>query len=433
MVGDGSGTDEDTSRLVAHERERVAADLRAVVVEHLHRLEAAPDDEVGHHAAAALDATDRAAALGGLPDVPSPEHHVRWPWVVLATVTGAVALALVALVVVLLPGSVASGPLLVLGLAVAIAATARHAPPVASGAGLALVLAVLAVAAPFATTAVPAAGAVAGAVDLPIGAEPEAGACLLLGVVLAAAWGCGLYRRRCAIASRRRRWLGTVDALGRCRAHARLGLSTTGHRTLVDELAVLTSGGAEARRMRVARHRLDGVLPALTAVDLTPGSSDVVDAVLDEGRVAVLVAAAQQSVLAGAPWSGRPPSVVVCGVPATERPEVGLLAARLLADLVADVASHAGPVPASVSVEHRADAVALEVASGRGRGSGAGRTPVALEERAALLGGTVEVTSTTGALSVRVVLPTGTRVEVAPVEPVRPVAPASEPGPAQAA
>ena len=50
----------------------------------------------------------------------------------------------------------------------------------------------------------------------------------------------------------------------------------------------------------------------------------------------MLVAAAQQSVLAGAPWTGRPPSVVVCGVPATDRPEVGLLAARLLADLVAD-------------------------------------------------------------------------------------------------
>ncbi|MEJ2867928.1 hypothetical protein WCD74_09140 [Actinomycetospora sp. OC33-EN08] len=437
MIGDESGTDEDATRLVRDERERVAADLRAVVVGHLHDLEAAGDEQAPRYAAAALDATERAAALGGLPEVGSPEHGVRWPLVLLATAAGSVVLALVALVVVLLPASVAAGPLLVLGLAVAIAVTARHAPPAASGAALALVLGVLAAAAPFATTAAPAAGAIAGTVDLPVGTEPESGACLLLGVVLAVAWGVGLHRRRAAVANRRRRWLGAVDAHGRCGAHARLGLSTAGHRTLLAELAVLASGEAEARRVRVARHRLDGVLPALTAVDLAPGPSTPGDGVLDEGRVAVLVAAAQQA----APRTGRPPSVLVCGVPATERPEVGLLAARLLAELVTEVASRPGPVAAGVSVEHRADALALEVTCGRGRlpGSRAAQVPPALQERAALLGGTVEVTSTTGALAVRVVLPTGTRPEVvrpvaAPPAPSAPtVAPTPEAGPAQAA
>jgi len=56
---------------------------------------------------------------------------------------------------------------------------------------------------------------------------------------------------------------------------------------------------------------------------------------------------------------------------------------------------------------HRVDAVALEVASGRSRVPGArpGRVPAGLSERAALLGGTVEVTSCREAISVRVVLP----------------------------
>ena len=62
---------------------------------------------------------------------------------------------------------------------------------------------------------------------------------------------------------------------------------------------------------------------------------------------------------------------------------------------------------ACVSVEHRDDAVVLEVASGRSRVPGArpGRVPAGLAERAALLGGTVEVTSCREAISVRVVLP----------------------------
>jgi hypothetical protein len=418
----------DVPGAVARERDRVAADLRAVVVEHLHRLESAPDDEVPRHAAAALDATGRAAALGGLPTVDdlTATGPSRWPWLVVGTAIGAAVLALLALVAVLLPASVAAGPLLVVSLAVLMALTARHAPPIASALGLAAVLGVLAVAAPFATTAAPAAGMVAGAVHLPTGTAPQSGACLLLGVALAASWGIGLHRRRSAVAARRRRWLGAVDALGRCDAHGRLGLAPVVHRTLVHELAVLASDATEPRRCRVARHRLAGVLPALTAVDLAPRPQTVVDGTLDTGRVAMLVADAQQAAHAEARRSGRPPSVVVCGVPATDRPEVGLLAARLLADLVTDVASCPGPVPASVSVEHRADAVTLEVASGRGRR--AAELSPALAERAAVLGGTVEVTATSGAVSVRVVLPTGATAEVTPIPRALP-----ETGPAQAA
>ncbi|WP_433799183.1 hypothetical protein [Actinomycetospora sp. CA-084318] len=439
MIGDetensansANDPDVDVPGTVARERDRVAADLRAVVVDHLHRLETDPEDAEPTHAAAALDATRRAAALGGLPTVEAPTATggVRWPWFVVGTVVVAAALALLALVAVLLPASVAAGPVLVLVLAVAMAVTARHAPPAASALGLALVLGVLAVAAPFATTAAPAAGMVAGAVDLPTGAAPESGACLLLGVVLAAAWGIGLHRRRGATAARRRRWLGAVDALGRCDAHGRLGLAPVVHRTLVHELAVLASGSAEARRIRVARHRLAGVLPALTAVDLSPRPQTVVDGALDTGRVAMLVADAQQTARAGntaARRAGRPPSVVVCGVPDTGRPEVGLLAARLLTDLVVDVASCPGPVPASVSVEHRADALALEVARAHARR--AGDVPPALAERAAVLGGTVEVTDTSGTLAVRVVLPTGGGAEITPMPQAVP-----EPGSARAA
>lgn len=404
----------DVPGTVARERDRVAADLRAVVVDHLHRLETDPEDAEPAHAAAALDATRRAAALGGLPTVEAPTPTgSRWPWLVVGTAVGALALALLALVAVLLPASVSAGPVLVLVLAVAMAVVARHAPPAASALGLAVVLGVLAVAAPFATTTAPAAGMVAGAVDLPTGTAPESGACLLLGVVLAAAWGLGLHRRRSATAARRRRWLGAVDALGRCDAHGRLGLAPVVHRTLVHELAVLASGVAEDRRVRVARHRLAGVLPALTAVDLSPGPQAVVDGALDTGRVAMLVADAQQTARAEARRAGRPPSVVVCGVPDTSRPEVGLLAARLLTDLVVDVASCPGPVPVSVSVEHRADAITLEVARGHARR--AGDVPPALAERAAVLGGTVEVTDTSGTLAVRVVLPTGGSAEVTPL------------------
>lgn len=420
----------DVAGAVARERDRVAADLRAVVVDRLHRLETAPDDEAPGHAAAALDAAGRAAALGGLPAVEgaTPPGHGRWPWLVVGTVVVAAVLALLALVAVLVPASVAAGPLLVVVLAVAIALTARHAPPIASAVGLAVVLGVLAVAAPFATTAAPAAGMVAGAVDLPTGTTPESGACLLLGVVLAASWGIGLQRRRRAAAARRRRWLGAVDALGRCDAHGRLGLAPVVHRTLVHELAVLASRDGEDRRVRVARHRLAGVLPALTAVDLTPRPPVVAGGSLDTGRVAMLVADAQQG---AARRAGRPPSVVVCGVPATDRPEVGLLAARLLTDLVAEVASGPGPVPASVSVEHRADAVSLEVASARGRS--VEDLPPALADRAAVLGGTVEVTAAGGTLAVRVVLPTGgTASGIAPeAAPEAPEAP--EVGRAQAA
>ncbi|WP_157647805.1 hypothetical protein [Actinomycetospora chiangmaiensis] len=421
----------DVPGAVARERDRVAGDLRAVVVDHLHRLESALDDEAAGHAAAALDAASRAAALGGLPTVESPTRpgRGRWPWLVVGTAVGAAMLALLALVVVLLPASVAAGPLLVLVLAVAIALTARHAPPTASALGLAVVLGVLVVAAPFATTAAPAAGVVAGAVDLPTGTTPESGACLLLGVVLAAAWGLGLHRRRRADAARRRRWLGAVDALGRCDAHGRLGLAPVVHRTLVHELAVLASGAAEARRARVARHRLAGVLPALTVVDPAGRPQTVLAATLDAGRVAMLVADAQQAALGDVRRAGRPPSVVVCGVPATDRPEVGLLAARLLSDLVADVASCPGPVPASVSVEHRADAVTLEVTSGRGRR--ATDLPPALAERAAVLGGTVDVIATSGTLAVRVVLPTGAPADAGDL-PVAPPVVVDE-GPARAA
>lgn len=433
----GSTAQHDVAGAAARERDRVAGDLRAVVVDHLHRLESAPEDEVPGHAAAALDATARAAALGGLPTVESPTRpgRGRWPWLVVGTAVTAAVLALLALVVVLLPASVAAGPLLVVGLAVATALTARHAPPIASALGLAVVLGVLAVAAPFATTAAPAAGMVAAAVDLPTGTAPESGACLLLGVVLAAAWVLGLHRRRGAVAARRRRWLGAVDALGRCDAHGRLGLAPVVHRTLVHELAVLAGGHGEARRVRVARHRLAGVLPALTAVDLAPRPQTVLDSALDAGRVAMLVADAQQAAHGDARRAGRPPSVVVCGVPATDRPEVGLLAARLLTDLVAEVVACPGPVPAGVSVEHRADAVTLEVASGRGHRAAA--LPLALAERAAVLGGTVEVTDTSGTLAVRVVLPTGAtagpagttdvpevpEVPAVPGVPVRPAAP----------
>ncbi|MCD2189700.1 hypothetical protein [Actinomycetospora soli] len=420
MIGDeaenaGHAGVPDVPGTVARERDRVAADLRAVVVDHLHRLETEPEDAEPAHAAAALDATRRAAALGGLPTVEAPTRvgGRRWPWLVVGTAVGAAVLALLALVAVLLPASVSAGPVLVLVLAVAMALTARHAPPLASALGLAVVLGVLAVAAPFATTAAPAAGMVAGAVDLPTGTAPQSGACLLLGVVLAAAWGIGLHRRRCATAARRRRWLGAVDALGRCDAHGRLGLAPVVHRTLVHELAVLASGAAEPRRIRVARHRLAGVLPALTAVDLSPRPQTVVDGALDAGRVAMLVADAQQAAHAEARRAGRPPSVVVCGVPDTSRPEVGLLAARLLTDLVVDVASCPGPVPASVSVEHRTDAITLEVARGHARR--AGDVPPALAERAAVLGGTVAVTDTSGTLAVRVVLPTGGGAEVTPI------------------
>ena len=351
-----------------------------------------------------------------------PSGRLRRTGLVVGSLVAAVGLALAALVAVLLPGTVAAGPVLVLALAVAIGLTARHAPLPASVAVLVSVLGVLAVAAPFATTTAPATGAVAGAVDLPLEPVPESGACLLLGVVLAAAWGVGLHRRRRTLAVRRLGWLSTVDALGRCGAQGRLGLPESTHRTLVAELTVLTrlaDDDVDRRRARVARHRLAGVLPTITAVDLTPGGHPEGDAVLDEGRVAVLVATAQHAALAGARHTGRPPSVVVCGVPATDRPEVGLLAARLLAELVTDVASRPGPVAASVAVEHRDDAVVLEVASGRGRLPAArpGRVPTGLAERAALLDGTAEVTSTTGTLSVRVVLPTRTRPVATRVEP----------------
>ena len=75
-------------------------------------------------------------------------------------------------------------------------------------------------------------------------------------------------------------------------------------------------------------------------------------------------------------------------------------------------ASRPGPVAACVTVEHRDDAVVLEVACGRSRapGSRPGQAPAALAERAALLGGTVEVTSCREAVSVRVVLPAGASV-----------------------
>ncbi|HEY2191357.1 MAG TPA: hypothetical protein VGH76_03510 [Actinomycetospora sp.] len=408
---------------VARERGRIAADLRAVVVDALHRLSetpAEPEDReaVAAHARTALDAVHRAAALGGLPlpggpSGPARGHALRPAGLVVGTLVGAAAVSLAALVVVLLPGSVAAGPLLVVALAVAVALTGCHAPPAASAVVLAVVLGVLALAAPCALTTASTTGAVAGTVDLPVEAAPEPGECLLLGVVLAAAYALGLHRRRHVTATGRRTLLGVLDGEARGAADGRLGLPESLHQTLTTELRALAGPDAgDPRRRRLARHRLAAVLPTLAAVDVEPGRGmPELDAVLDEGRVAVLVASARHAAqIGGAPAArhgGRPPSVVVRGVPAVGHPEVGLLAARLLGELVAEMASRSGPVAACVSVEHRADAVVLEVASGRSRvpGSRPGRLPAGLAERAALLGGTVEVTSCREAISVRVVLP----------------------------
>ncbi|NMO89908.1 hypothetical protein [Actinomycetospora sp. TBRC 11914] len=434
---------------VGRERGRIATDLRAVVVDALHRLletPAEPEDReaVTGHARTALDAVHRAAALGGLP-VPagSPRpvrgHGLRPAGLVVGTLLGAAAVSLTALVVVLLPGSVAAGPLLVVALAVVVGLTGRHAPPAASAVVLAAVLGVLALAAPFALTTAPTTGAVAGSIDLPVEAAPEPGECLLLGVVLAAACALGLHRRRRAIATGRRTLLHVLDGEARGDADGRLGLPEPLHRTLTTELRVLAGrDGGEPRRRRIARHRVAAVLPTLAAVDVEPGRGvPELDAVLDEGRVAVLVAGARHAAQLGsapvARQGGRPPSVVVRGVPASGHPEVGLLAARLLAELVAEIASRPGPVAACVSVEHRVDAVALEVACGRSRVPGArpGRVPAALAERAALLGGTVEVTSCREAISVRVVLPLDGTLP-APTAATAPPVPGT-PGPAAAA
>ncbi len=423
----------DAVEAVRRERGRIATDLRAVVVDALHRLletPAEPEDReaVVAHAGTALDAVHRAAALGGLqlpvgPSRPERGHGLRPVGLVVGTLLGAAAVSLTALVVVLLPASVSAGPLLVVALAVAVALTGRHAPPAASGVVLAVVLGVLVLAAPFAPTTAPTTGAVAGTIGLPVEATPEPGECLLLGVVLGAAYALGLHRRRRAIATGRRHLLHALDGEVRSDADGRLGLPSPLHRTLTTELRVLAGRDAgEPRRRRIARHRVAAVLPTLAAVDVEPGRGVAeLDAVLDEGRVAVLVASARHGAELGHQPAGRhvgrPPSVVVRGVPAPGHPEVGLFAARLLAELVAEVAFRPGPVAACVSVEHRDDAVVLEVASGRGRvpGSRPARVPAALAERAALLGGTVEVTSCREAISVRVVLPvTGTLPAPAP-------------------
>lgn len=415
-------SDPAAARAIARERGRIAADLRAVVVDALHRLLEIPVDDEGRgpvagHARTALAALRRAAALGGLPvpadpDDPARGHTLRPVGLAVGTLLGAAAVSLTALVVVLLPASVAAGPLLVVALAAAVALTARQAPPAASGVVLAAVLGVLALAAPFATTTAPTTGAVAAGIDLPVEAAPEPGECLLLGVILAAAYALGLHRRRRATAFGRGTLLHVFDEHARGDGDARLGLTAPTHRTLAAELAVLAGpDGVESRRLRIARHRVAAVLPTLEAVDAEPGPAvGEVDVVLDEGRVAVLVASAQHAAqLGGQPGArrGRPPSVVVRGVPERGRPEAGLLAARLLAELVAELASRSGPDAACVTVEHRADAVVLEVACGRHRVTGPrpGRVPAALAERAALLGGTVEVTSCREALSVRVALP----------------------------
>lgn len=428
--------DPAAAQAVTRERGRIAADLRAVVVDALHRLIEAPVDDgvrgpVAGHARTALDAVRRAAALGGLPVPADPTEEVRGQalrpaGLVVGTLLGAAAVSLTALVVVLLPASVSAGPLLVVALAAAVALTARHAPPVASGVVLATVLGVLVVATPFATTTAPTTGAVAGTVDLPVEAAPEPGECLLLGVVLAAAYAIGLHRRRRAIAIGRGNLLHVFDEHARGDVDARLGLAAPAHRALAGELAVLAApDDAESPRLRIACHRIAAVLPTLAAVDAEPGRPvGEVDTVLDEGRVAVLVAsarhAAQLDGQPGARHGGRPPSVVVRGVPGRGRPEVGLLAARLLAELVAELASRPGPDAACVTVEHRDDAVVLEVACGRSRvpGPRPDRVPAALAERAALLGGTVEVTSCREALSVRVALPVTAAVPApAPAEP----------------
>ena len=418
--------DPAVTRAVARERGRIAADLRAAVVDALHRLDDVPADaedrdavaRTAHHAGTALDAVHRAAALGGLPVPTTPSrpargHALRPAALVTGTVLGAAAVSLTALVIVLLPASVAAGPMLVVALAVAVALVGRHAPAVAGGVVLAAVLAVLVVAAPFATTTAATTAALAGSIDLPVEAAPEPGECLLLGLVLAAAFAVGLHRRRRAIATGRGNLLHAFDDHARGDVDGRLGLPPSVHRTLTLELRVLAgTETGEPRRRRIARHRVATILPTLAAVDAEPGRPvGDGDAVLDEGRVAVLVASARHAAALGgqpaARHAGRPPSVVVRGVPAAGCPEVGLLAARLLAELVAEVTARSGPVAACVNVEHRDDAVVLEVASGRSRVPGArpGRVPAGLAERAALLGGTVEVTSCREAISVRVALP----------------------------
>jgi hypothetical protein len=420
---------------VARERGRIATDLRAGVVDALHRLLDIPADAedreavagTARHAGTALDAVRRAAALGGLPLPTAPSrpargHALRTAALVAGTVLGAVAVSLTALVVVLLPASVAAGPMLVVALAVAVALIGRHAPVPAGGVVLAGVLAVLAVAAPFATTTAPTTAAVAAGVDLPVEAAPDPGECLLLGLVLAAAYAVGLHRRRRAIATGRGNLLHAFDDHARGDVDGRLGLPSSVHRTLVVELRVLAGHEAgEPRRRRIARHRVTTILSTLEAVDAEPGRPvGENDAVLDEGRVAVLVASARHAAALGgqpaARHAGRPPSVVVRGAPGSGCPEVGLLAARLLAELVAEVTARSGPVAACVSVEHRDDAVSLEVASGRSRVPGArpGRVPAGLAERAALLGGSVEVTSCREAISVRVVLPVAGALPAAP-------------------
>ncbi len=430
--------DPRAAEAVTRERGRIVTDLRAVVLDALHRLLETPADAedreavaaTAHHARTALDAVHRAAALGGLPLPAAPSgpargHGLRPTGLVVGTLLGAAAVALTALVVVLLPASVSTGPLLVVALAVAVALTGRHAPPAASAVVLATVLGVLALAAPFATTTAPTTGAVAGSVGLPVEAAPDPGECLLLGVVLAAACAIGLHRRRRAIATGRGNLLHAFDEQARGDVDGRLGLPSPTHRTLTIELGVLAGREAdEPRRRRIARHRVATILPTLAAVDAEPGRPvGEIDGVLDEGRVAVLVASARHAAQLGQPGArhaGRPPSVVVRGVPAAGCPEVGLFASRLLAELVAEVASRPGPVAACVSVEHRDDAVVLEVACGRSRVPGArpGRVPAGLVERTALLGGTVEVTSCREAVSVRVVLPvTGTLPAPAPAAP----------------
>lgn len=444
---DGPRPDPVAAHAVIRERGRIAADLRGVVVGALHRLLDVPaDDEhrgvAAGHAATALGAVRRAAELGGLP-APAQEtdpHRIgalRPAGLVVGTLLGGVAVALGALVVVLLPASVSAGPVLVVALAVAMGMTARHAPPASSGVVLAAVLGVLAVAAPFATTMVPTTGVVAGTVHLPVEAAPDPGACLLLGVVLAAAYAVGLHRRRRAVAVGRGNLLHAFADRARGEVDARLGLSVSAHRSLTGELSALAApDDADPGRLRLARHRLAGTLATLAAADAEPGRGAVeVGADLDEGRVAVLVASARHAAQAVGPvgrrHTGRPPSVIVRGVPGRDRPEVGLLGARLLVDLVAELSARPGPDASCVTVEHRDDAVVLELACGRVRVAPPRptRVPTALAERAALLGGSVEVSSCREALSVRVALPLGpgapTPLPAAPA-PATPGAPPSD-------
>ncbi|MEJ8277726.1 sensor histidine kinase [Pseudonocardia spirodelae] len=224
-------------------------------------------------------------------------------------------------------------------------------------------------------------------------------------------WAAGVAVRRHRLdTDRRRRDLadaGDRDALAR----ERLRVARELHDVVAHHVSAIAVQAGAARlatdpaaRAEALGHigdsaeRVAGALPELASLTPDPRGTDLSPAGVD-------------GLVAPSRTAGLPLAVRVTGTPAASPGEAELFARRIVTEALTNTLRHAGPTPTRVHVEHRPDAVAVEVADDgpvpghRADPAGSGLGLVGMRERVALLGGDLHTGGDGGGWTVRAVLP----------------------------